>query len=93
MAGDVTASSGETGQGYLLDNAAHQTAGRFSGLEAGLDENTKTRLSALGIAAGWRCLEIGAGSGSIARWMAKLVGARVTCWRLTSTPAGSKPTA
>jgi len=76
VAGDVTASSGETGQGYLLDNAAHQTAGRFSGLEAGLDENTKTRLSALSIAAGWRCLEIGAGSGSIARWMAKLVGAR-----------------
>ena len=67
VAGDVTASSGETGQGYLLDNAAHQTAGRFSGLEAGLDENTKTRLSALSIAAGWRCLEIGAGSGSIAR--------------------------
>jgi SAM-dependent methyltransferase len=76
VAEDVTASGGETGQGYLLDNAAHQTAGRFSGLEAGFDENTKARLSALGIAAGWRCLELGAGSGSIARWMAERVGAR-----------------
>jgi len=74
VADDVTTSSGATGQGYLLDNAAHQTAGRFSGLEAGLDENTKGRLSALGIAAGWRCLELGAGSGSIARWMAGRVG-------------------
>jgi ubiquinone/menaquinone biosynthesis C-methylase UbiE len=46
------------------------------GLEAGLDENTKARLSAMGMAAGWRCLELGAGSGSIARWMAERVGAR-----------------
>jgi len=76
VAEDVTASGGETGQGYLPDNAAHQTADRFLGLEAGLDDNTKARLSALGIAAGWRCLELGAGSGSIARWMAERVGAR-----------------
>jgi SAM-dependent methyltransferase len=71
----MTASSGETGQEYWLDNEARQTSGRFSGLEAGLDENTKARLSARGIAAGWRCWEIGAGNGSIARWMAERVGA------------------
>ena len=76
MAEETTAISGETDQGYLLDNAAHQTSSRFSGLEIGLDENTKARLSALGIAAGWQCLEVGAGSGSIARWMAERVGAR-----------------
>jgi len=72
----MTASSGETGQEYWLDNEARQTSGRFSGLEAGLDENTKARLSDLGVAAGWRCWEIGAGSGSIARWMAERVGVR-----------------
>ena len=71
---EMTASA-ETGQGYLLDNATHQAGVRFLGLEAGLDENTKARLSAVGITAGWRCLEIGAGSGSIARWMAERVGA------------------
>jgi SAM-dependent methyltransferase len=76
VAEGTAASGGETGQGYLLDNAAHQTSGRFSGLDAALDENTKACLSALGIGAGWRCLEVGAGSGSIARWMAELVGAR-----------------
>lgn len=72
MAEEMTAgSSGTPSQGYLLDNAAQQTGGRFSGLDAGLDENTQAHLSALGIAAGWRCLEVGAGSGSIARWMAE----------------------
>lgn len=76
MAEETTAISGETNHGYLLDNAAHQTSGRFSGLEASLDENTKAHLSALGIAASWRCLEVGAGSGSIARWMAERVGPR-----------------
>lgn len=76
MAEEMTAgSSGTPSQGYLLDNAAQQTGGRFSGLDAGLDENTQAHLSALGIAAGWRCLEVGAGSGSIARWMAERVGA------------------
>jgi hypothetical protein len=68
MAEELTASSSETpSQGYLLDNAAQQTGGRFSGLDAGLDQNTQAHLSARGIAAGWRCLEVGAGSGSIAR--------------------------
>jgi hypothetical protein len=31
VAEEVTASNGETDQGYLLDDAAHQTGGRFSG--------------------------------------------------------------
>lgn len=76
MAEEMTAgSSGTPSQGYLLDNAAQQTGGRFSGLDAGLDQNTQAHLSALGIAAGWRCLEVGAGSGSIARWMAEQAGA------------------
>jgi ubiquinone/menaquinone biosynthesis C-methylase UbiE len=76
VAEEMTASSGgTTHQEYLLNNAAQQTGGRFSGLDAGLDENTRAHLSALGIAAGWRCLEVGAGSGSIARWMAERVGA------------------
>lgn len=76
MAEEMIASSSETGQGYLLDNAARQTSDRFSGLDAALDEITKARLSALGVTAGWRCLEVGAGRGSIARWMADLVGPR-----------------
>lgn len=59
---------------YLLDNAAPQAGGRFAGLEACYDQSTCGYLSALGLGEGWRCWEIGAGSGSVARWMAAQVG-------------------
>lgn len=67
-----------TGKGqelsYFLDNAASQTTGRFFGLEYCYDELTCAHLAARGIGTGWHCLEIGAGSGSVARWMAEQVG-------------------
>jgi len=43
-------------------------------LAATLDPGTQRRMRALGIAPGWRCLEIGAAEGSMARWMAERVG-------------------
>ena len=55
---------------YLLDSAAAQTGQRFSGLEATFDSATCRHLAATGVAAGWSCWEIGAGGGSIARWLA-----------------------
>src|SRR5262245_18795310 len=38
------------------------------------DEATRRRIGALGPALGWRCLEAGAGAGSVARWLCSLVG-------------------
>jgi 2-polyprenyl-3-methyl-5-hydroxy-6-metoxy-1,4-benzoquinol methylase len=58
---------------YLLDNLDPETGGRFAGLEACFDETTFRHLNALGVGAGWRCWEIGAGGGSVARWMAEQV--------------------
>jgi len=43
-------------------------------LEQLLDPLTIRRLEALQIQPGWRCLEVGAGEGSIARWLAAAVG-------------------
>ena len=43
-------------------------------LEQFEDPRSQRYLAALGIQRGWRCLEVGAGSGSIARWMAEQVG-------------------
>ena len=60
---------------YLLTNAELETADRFTGLEAVFDPITRSHLTRLGLAQGARCLEVGAGSGSIARWMADQVGA------------------
>jgi SAM-dependent methyltransferase len=38
------------------------------------DPITTRRLSDLGVGQGWRCLEVGAGDGSVARWLAGCVG-------------------
>ena len=35
------------------------------------DPVSRSRLLALGVAPGWRCLDVGAGTGSIARWLAE----------------------
>jgi SAM-dependent methyltransferase len=59
---------------YLLTNSEPETAQRFVGLEQIFDHVTAGHLSRLGLVAGARCLEVGAGSGSIARWMADVVG-------------------
>jgi SAM-dependent methyltransferase len=37
---------------------------------------TTRRLERLGVGRGWRCLEVGAGDGSVARWLAERVGPR-----------------
>jgi SAM-dependent methyltransferase len=47
---------------------------RLALLEAARDPGTTRRLEALGVAPGWRCLEVGAGRGSIARWLADRAG-------------------
>lgn len=63
-----------TRMSYLLDNLAPQARGRFAGLEACFDETTFRHLTAVGIGSGWRCWEVGAGSGSVAGWMSDRVG-------------------
>jgi 2-polyprenyl-3-methyl-5-hydroxy-6-metoxy-1,4-benzoquinol methylase len=60
--------------GYLFDNARAEAQGRFAGLEASFDALTQRHLAARGLRSGWRCLEVGAGDGSIARWLARQAG-------------------
>ena len=60
---------------YPLDNAAPQAGDRFANLSALYDEVTCRHLDRFGIGAGWSCLEVGAGGGSIARFMSQRVGA------------------
>jgi SAM-dependent methyltransferase len=48
---------------------------RLRNLEAWHDRATIRHLGAIGLGESWRCLEVGAGGGSIARWLAAQVGA------------------
>jgi SAM-dependent methyltransferase len=57
----------------MVDLAAN-AATRFTALSALFDASTRRRLTALGLRRGWRCLEVGAGGGSIARWLSDRVG-------------------
>lgn len=60
---------------YAFDNAASQTPSRFGALAAIYDPGTIRHLTSIGIGLGWDCLEVGAGSGSIAEWLCDQVGA------------------
>lgn len=62
------------GDGYLLDNQQAEAGERFDALSAIFDPSTFRHLDSLGIGAGWRCWEVGAGGPSLPRWLAGRVG-------------------
>jgi SAM-dependent methyltransferase len=47
---------------------------RLKKLERVIDPVTTRCLEAIGVAEGWKCLEVGAGAGSVARWLSARVG-------------------
>ena len=47
---------------------------RLTILEQILDDVTRDSLTQLGVREGWWCCEIGAGGGSITRWLSQVVG-------------------
>jgi SAM-dependent methyltransferase len=57
-----------------LDHDGELEPHRLALLEHHADPTTAQRLRATGLGTGWRCLEVGAGRGSIARWLANQVG-------------------
>src|SRR5262245_54846529 len=61
---------------YIYDQAWKAERERLAALEELHDEAATGRLAALGVSDGWRCLEVGCGAGSIARWLAARVGPR-----------------
>ncbi len=60
---------------YVFDNAHGKTRERFPALSDLYDDETIRCLQAVGVAPGWQCLEVAAGGGSIAQWLAGQVGA------------------
>ena len=60
--------------GYLLDNRASDAGQRFDSLSALFNPVTFRHLDALGVAAGWRCWEVGVGGPSLPEWLSSRVG-------------------
>lgn len=63
-----------TQRGYLLDDDHERGRVRLSLVERLEDPATIALLERLGVVPGWRCLEVGAGHGSIAEWLTTRVG-------------------
>jgi len=61
---------------YLFPHGAPQEKARLKLMSVMLDPHTLFRIEELGLAPGWRCLEIGAGNGSVSRALCERVGER-----------------
>lgn len=63
-------------QGYIFDVSTQAERDRLAAQATLWDRFTRGRLDETGLAPGWRCLEVGGGTGSIAEWLADRVGPR-----------------
>jgi SAM-dependent methyltransferase len=72
----MTATADGNTPGYTLDNQWRAARKRLDLLEAAFDPFTERNLDKVGVEPGWRCLEVGAGGGSVARMLCERVGPR-----------------
>ncbi|NYJ06695.1 methyltransferase [Petropleomorpha daqingensis] len=71
---DTTSRPSATDPGYVLDPAWHAERERLTSL-TGLYDGTTLRLAdQLGLTAGWQCVDVGAGTGTVAQRLADRVG-------------------
>lgn len=61
------------GLGYVFDNDSVHSRDQHRYLAEMLDPITTARLAQTGVTDGWHCLEVGAGGGSVATWLAQQV--------------------
>jgi SAM-dependent methyltransferase len=59
---------------YVFDPAWHEERDRLGALESLFDPASRRLLAELGVGEGWRGLEVGCGTGGVARWLADRVG-------------------
>jgi len=60
--------------GFWRTNDLHDEGERLRLLERIADPRTERLLNQAGVDAGWRCAELGAGAGSVCRWLSDRVG-------------------
>lgn len=60
---------------YQFDHEWEQERARLAALETVFDPHSRRVILATDPQQGWRCLEVGAGGGSVAEWLCSIVGA------------------
>lgn len=78
--------------GYAFDNATDHSREQHRCLSAAYDPVTLPRLAATGVRDGWHCLEVGAGGGSVAHWLAERVAPQGTVMATDVDPRHILPT-
>ncbi len=58
---------------YVFDQASAGEGERLGVIEGYLDPHSRRWLEALGVGPGWHCLDVGAGGGSLTRWLCRLI--------------------
>lgn len=56
-------------RGYVYDQGFAEERRRLAGMESLWDPGSQALLDEIGVSKGWRCLEVGAGGGSLVEWM------------------------
>ena len=59
---------------YVYDQGWERERERLLGMARLWNDGTFALLERVGVGAGWRCLEVGAGAGTVSEWLAKRVG-------------------
>jgi SAM-dependent methyltransferase len=62
------------GHYFAADADSQDELARLRLLEDECDPHTRRYLDSIGVGPGWHCLEVGAGAGSLVRWLAERVG-------------------
>ncbi|MFD8600293.1 class I SAM-dependent methyltransferase [Kitasatospora sp. NPDC059646] len=94
MGGSVReVAAGAGGGSYLFDNGSAHAGGQHRCLAAWLDPVSVGELLRAGVRPGMSCLEVGAGAGSIALWLADQVGptGSVLATDLAPLPIAARP--
>jgi SAM-dependent methyltransferase len=73
MPGTPRATGAAAGPRYVFDNDSVHAYEQHRCLSDLLDPITTARLATTGVGDGWHCLEVGAGGGSVAGWLARRV--------------------
>jgi SAM-dependent methyltransferase len=70
----LTQDDTRSGDYFWSDHQADDELTRLKLIEEFNDPSTFRQLDALDVTEGWRCLEVGAGAGSVVRWLSQRVG-------------------